>query len=234
MIRPVRAAAYAAGVLAFAVSAMWGGPLQAWQGDAPAAQISYIAHETAAAGVSDLGLNDAAAAPAAADAAAQAPAAPAAGIETAAHAVAIVDVPAPTLSLDDQVRTLAGSDPHGDEEDCLAAAVYFEARGETLQGQLAVAEVVINRAASGRYPTTLCGVVRQAAQFSFVRRGVIPRADRSSDAWRKAVAIARVAEAGDHRLLPTDVLWYHADYVSPRWGRRLARNARIGAHIFYS
>src|SRR6185436_6495954 len=115
MIRPVRAAAYAAGVLAFAVSAVWGGPLQAWQGDAPVAQISYVAHETAATGVSELGLNDAAAAPAPA----------------AAHAVAIVDVPPPPLSLDDQVRTLAGSDPHGDEEDCLAAAVYFEARGET-------------------------------------------------------------------------------------------------------
>ncbi|HEY5712431.1 MAG TPA: cell wall hydrolase [Allosphingosinicella sp.] len=232
MIRPIRAAAYAAGVLAFAASAVWGSPLQAWQGDAPVAHISYVAHETAAAGVSDLGLNDDAAVPAPAADASAVPATPSAGIETAAHAVA--ELPRPPVSLEVQVQTLAGADPHGDEEDCLAAAVYFEARGETLQGQLAVAEVVINRSASGRYPTSFCGVVRQAAQFSFVRRGVIPRADRSSDAWRKAVAIARIAEAGDHRLLPTDVLWYHADYVSPSWGRRLARNTRIGAHIFYS
>ena len=207
--------------------AVWGGPLQAWQGDAPAAQISYAAHETAAIGVSDLGLNDD---PAAAPT--QAPPTDA-GVEHSAHAVAVVDAP-PHIPLEVQVRNLAGADPRGAEENCLAAAVYFEARGEALEGQLAVAEVVMNRASSGRYPSTYCGVVRQSAQFSFVRRGIIPRADRSSDSWRNAVAIARVAEAGEHRLLPTGVLWYHANYVSPSWCRRLARNTRIGLHIFYS
>jgi spore germination cell wall hydrolase CwlJ-like protein len=121
------------------------------------------------------------------------------------------------------------------EQDCLASAVYFEARGEPLQGQLAVAEVVLNRAASGRYPASLCEVVRQRAQFSFVRRGHIPDADRASQAWRRAVAVARIAGAGlAPRLLPTNCLWYHANYVSPSWGRRLARSARIGLHIFYS
>ena len=121
----------------------------------------------------------------------------------------------------------------GAEEDCLANAVYFEARGETLEGQLAVAEVVLNRARSGRYPTTWCGVVTQRAQFSFVRSGVIPRADRSTEAWRRAVAIARIAQQGSTRLLEPNVLWYHANYVSPSWGRRLARSSVIGAHIFY-
>jgi len=120
------------------------------------------------------------------------------------------------------------------EQDCLANAVYFEARGESLEGQLAVAEVVLNRARSGRYPSTWCGVVRQPAQFSFVRRGRIPAADRSSMAWRRAVAIARIAAARSHeRLLPENTLWYHANYVSPGWGRRLSRSGRIGAHIFY-
>lgn len=77
-------------------------------------------------------------------------------------------------------------------------------------------------------------MVTQPWQFSFVQHGVIPAADRNSESWRRAVAIARIAEAGAKRLLPHDVLWYHADYVSPSWGRRLARNTKIGLHIFYS
>lgn len=131
------------------------------------------------------------------------------------------------------VERLAGGDTLTAEQNCLASAVYFEARGETLEGQLAVAEVVLNRARSGRYPASWCGVVRQPAQFSFVRRGRIPAAPRASEAWRRAVAIARVAESRAQRLLPENVLWYHAAYVRPSWGRRLDRNGRIGAHIFY-
>ena len=91
----------------------------------------------------------------------------------------------------------------------------------------------MNRAASGRYPASLCGVVVQPAQFSFVRGGHIPLADRASEAWRRAVGVARVAAEGmAPRLLPTTCLWYHANYVSPSWGRRLANTARIGLHIF--
>lgn len=119
------------------------------------------------------------------------------------------------------------------EQDCLASAVYFEARGEPLEGQLAVAEVVINRTNSGRYPATICGVVTQPAQFSFVRGQRIPAADRGSDAWRRAVAIARIAQDRTAPQLDNDVLWYHADYVAPSWGRRLNRTAKIGLHIFY-
>jgi spore germination cell wall hydrolase CwlJ-like protein len=132
------------------------------------------------------------------------------------------------------VSSHAGDDTLNEEQDCLANAVYFEARGEPLEGQLAVAEVVLNRSRSGRYPPTVCGVVTQRAQFSFVRRGVIPRADRASEAWRRAVGIARVAQARAMRLLSDNVLWYHATYVSPSWGRRLARTTQIGLHIFYS
>jgi hypothetical protein len=120
------------------------------------------------------------------------------------------------------------------EQECLANAVYFEARGEPIEGQLAVAEVVLNRAASGRYPTSLCGVITQKAQFSFIRKGQFPRADRGSKAWRKAVAIAQIARAELADSLPADVLWYHADYVSPSWGKRLNKQAQIGLHIFYS
>jgi len=119
------------------------------------------------------------------------------------------------------------------EGTCLATAVYFESMGESLEGQLAVAQVVINRARSGRYPTTLCAVVKQKAQFSFVRSGQFPRVDAGCEAWRKAQAIARIATAKTAQVIPNDVLWYHADYVAPSWGRRLARVEKIGAHIFY-
>ena len=72
----------------------------------------------------------------------------------------------------------------------------------------------------------MCGVVVQRSQFSFVRGGIIPAANRSSDAWRRAVAIARIAQRGSTRLLAPNVLWYHANYVSPSWGRRLSRSSR--------
>ena len=124
--------------------------------------------------------------------------------------------------------------PDLDEESkCLATAVYFESMGEPLEGQLAVAQVVINRAQSGRYPASWCGVVKQKAQFSFVRAGRFPRIDAGCKAWRKAQAIARIAAAKLAGALPTDVLWYHADYVAPSWGRRLIKVEKIGAHIFY-
>jgi hypothetical protein len=127
----------------------------------------------------------------------------------------------------------ADADPDGDQ-DCLANAVYFEARSEPIEGQLAVAQVVMNRAASGIYPAGLCDVIKQPAQFSFIRHGNIPRADKNSTAWRKAVAIAHIAKERLATELAPNILWYHAAYVSPSWGRRLSRQTRIGLHIFYS
>lgn len=123
--------------------------------------------------------------------------------------------------------------PLDEEMNCVATAVYFEARGEPFDGQLAVAEVVLNRARSGRYPTTYCGVVKQPAQFSFVRRGQFPRVNTQSAAWGYAQSIARIAQRQLVEALPDDVLWYHADYVAPGWGRRLSKVEKIGAHIFY-
>ncbi len=120
------------------------------------------------------------------------------------------------------------------EQECLAKAVYFEARGETLEGRLAVAEVVLNRAASGLYPSTICGVVTQPAQFSFIRGGKFPPVNRTSQAWREAVAVADIARKQLADAIAPNVLWYHASYVAPSWGRRLTRVARIGIHIFYS
>jgi spore germination cell wall hydrolase CwlJ-like protein len=119
------------------------------------------------------------------------------------------------------------------EAECLATAVYFESRGEPLEGQLAVAEVVLNRARSGKYPTSWCGVVKQRAQFSFVRGGRFPRVDAQSESWQTATAIARIAQQRITTRLPGDVLWYHADYVAPRWSTRLNKVQKIGAHVFY-
>ena len=147
--------------------------------------------------------------------------------------VAPIAAPVQQLSLTELVnahRTGAELDEQGQ---CLATAVYFESMGEPLEGQLAVANVVINRAKSGRYPSSWCGVVKQKAQVSFVRSGRFPRIDYGGDAWAKAQAIARIAALNLTSALPQDVLWYHADYVAPRWRNNLRRVEKIGAHIFY-
>ena len=136
----------------------------------------------------------------------------------------------PLYALVDKYATNAALD---EQTSCLATAVYFEARGESLEGQLAVARVVMNRAASGRYPPDWCSVVKQPAQFSFVRHGEFPYADTNCEAWRKAEAIAQLAAANVVPSVEPDVLWYHATYVAPSWGHRLNYAEKIGAHIFY-
>ena len=129
-------------------------------------------------------------------------------------------------------RYSAGA-PLDEQSNCIAVAVYHEARGETLEGQLAVARVIMNRAVSGRYPASWCGVVKQPWQFSFVRNGRMPSVDESSTAWRNALGVTRLAINNAVQSVPTDCLWYHANYVAPSWGRRLTRVSQIGAHIFY-
>jgi len=129
-----------------------------------------------------------------------------------------------------------GASAQLDEESrCMAVAVYHEARGEALEGQLAVARVIMNRAASGKYPGSWCGVVKQPWQFSFVNphSGQFPSVDEASASWRHAVGIVRLATANIVPSVSDDVLWYHATYVAPSWGRRLSRAQQIGAHIFY-
>jgi N-acetylmuramoyl-L-alanine amidase len=131
------------------------------------------------------------------------------------------------------VDKFATNAPLDEQTNCLATAVYFEARGESAEGQLAVARVVMNRAASGRYPPDWCSVVKQPAQFSFVRHGEFPYADTNSAAWQKAEAVAELAAANVVPSVSNDVLWYHADYVAPTWRRSLQEVQQIGAHIFY-
>ena len=120
-----------------------------------------------------------------------------------------------------------------DQMRCLAGAVYFESRGEPLAGQLAVAQVVINRTESSRFPTSYCGVVYQRAQFSFVKNGRMPRIRTGSEAWDRAKAIARIAHEGLWDSEAGDSLYFHAKYVRPSWSRKKTARATISQHIFY-
>ena len=114
---------------------------------------------------------------------------------------------------------------------CLAGAIYFEAKSETLAGQLAVGRVVVARAKSGRFPTSYCGVVYQPSQFSFVRGGSMPAIPKGSKAWKNAVAVAQIAHENSWSSPVEGALFFHAAYVDPDW--RLRRVGRIDNHVFY-
>jgi Cell Wall Hydrolase len=127
--------------------------------------------------------------------------------------------------------------PEGDAEwQCLTEAIYFEARGESLQGQIGVAEVILNRVDSPLYPRTVCGVVKQrgsgGCQFSYICDG---RADRMREKASADLAgrIARAMLDGAPRHLTEGATSFHARSVRPSWSRRYIQTASIGAHLFY-
>jgi hypothetical protein len=122
---------------------------------------------------------------------------------------------------------------------CLATAIYFEARGEAYRGQVAVAQVVLNRVADHRYPDTICGVVfqnqhkRNACQFSFACDG-IPEVVNEPKPWAQAEEIALGVTRGDLHLAEVGTAThYHATYVRPDWSRRMNKVTQIGLHVFY-
>lgn len=126
------------------------------------------------------------------------------------------------------------------EENCLARAVYFEARSESELGQLAVAKVILNRVKDPEYPKSICGVVyqgsgsRNSCQFSFACDG-LPDDVRQPGAWAHAKKIAQMAIAGDSKVAAIgSATNYHADYVRPKWAKNMKRLIKIGRHIFYS
>ena len=141
------------------------------------------------------------------------------------------DEPDPKRSLLSLVDEYASADAPSSELECLAGAIYFESKGEPLVGQLAVAEVIINRSRSGRYPASMCGVVKQRGQFSFVRAGRLPPIPKASAHWRKAVAIAHIALKDLADSPAEDAISFHATYVSPGW--RMKKVATVGNHVFY-
>jgi spore germination cell wall hydrolase CwlJ-like protein len=135
-------------------------------------------------------------------------------------------------SLSELVADYASAEAADDELSCLATAVYFESKSEPLAGQLAVAKVIINRTRSGRFPATICGVVKQRGQFSFVSGGRLPAVAHGTPFWRTAVAIATIArQQRSQSATAENALYFHARRVSPGW--HLTRVGAIGNHVFY-
>jgi spore germination cell wall hydrolase CwlJ-like protein len=125
------------------------------------------------------------------------------------------------------------------EQRCLAAGIYFEARGESVKGQAAVAQVILNRVRNPTYPNTVCGVVyqndnwRNRCQFSFACDGIKDRV-RSPKHWNVAEEIALATTAGKIWLKEVgSSTHYHATYVRPPWAKRMRKVGKIGLHIFY-
>ena len=239
MRRNVRAAALSAAALVICTSGGLAGPSIAQQGNT-VPTVSYAAHQGSRLSAESLGLNDL-----------TDPATPADGFSAQAPVVTHAIAPSAPPSLLDQapqqddgdssaregrslaelVRDRAGADTPDEETECLARAVYWEAKGEPLAGQLTVAQVIINRAQSGRFASTICGVVRQRGQFSFVHGGYIPAAPQGSRDWRTAVAIAQIARQELADGAAPRALFFHARSAHPGW--RLTRVASIGNHVFY-
>ena len=129
---------------------------------------------------------------------------------------------------------------YGKDLKCLATAIYFEARGESEFGQEAVAQVILNRERSSRYPDTVCEVVYQNAgqrnrcQFSFACDGK-PDVPTEPAAWRKATRIAAAALRQPSRIWAlASATLYHADYVDPSWAPKVTLVSSIGRHLFYA
>jgi spore germination cell wall hydrolase CwlJ-like protein len=139
--------------------------------------------------------------------------------------------PSTSASLDELVQAQVVPAELDPELKCLAGAVYFESKGETLAGQLAVARVVINRSQSGDFPDSICGVVYQPSQFSFIRDGRMPSIKTGSRAWPRAIAIAQIALNDSWDSSAEGALYFHARRVSPGW--KHTKLASIDNHIFY-
>lgn len=137
-----------------------------------------------------------------------------------------------TREFDSLADAVAAQDAGNDDEAmrCLAGAVYFEAKGEPLAGQLAVANVILNRTKSGRFPTDICAVIKQRGQFGFVRGGEIPLID-DNHAYRTAIAVAKVALGAAWDGAASAALYFNTPNRMP--GAHLTRIAMIGHHVFY-
>jgi N-acetylmuramoyl-L-alanine amidase len=229
----------AAGIAAASLLAVFGTltPSLAWEVDPAPAAMSFTAHAAASIVGSDSFLDGL-------EGQADSPinTVPSAPLPIAGHEAATVPAesaeapedsePAPRRSLTELVDAYQSTDVADAEHECLAGAVYFESKGEPLAGQLTVAEVVLNRSTSGRFPASVCGVVKQRGQFSFIRAGRFPPIARTSAAWRKAVAIAHIAKADLADGAAPKALFFHARHVKPSW-TRLTRVASVGNHVFY-
>ena len=121
---------------------------------------------------------------------------------------------------------------------CLASAVYYEAGNQDIDGERAVAQVVLNRVRHPAFPASVCGVVYQGStrptgcQFTFTCDGSLNR-QPDADGWRRAMAVAQAALSGEVYAPVSWATHYHADYVVPYWAATMAKNIVVGAHLFY-
>ena len=126
----------------------------------------------------------------------------------------------------------------GSEWECLAEALYFEARGESARGLFAVAEVILNRVDSRQFPNSVCGVIHQgtgrlyACQFTYTCDGNAERINEPA-AYRRVGKVARLMLDGAERSLTNGATYYHTTAVRPSWSRRFERTTQIGVHLFY-
>ena len=157
---------------------------------------------------------------------------PVAPVETNAQNTVVSPAVAEAEEFDTLAQAVAAQDSAAADEalQCLAGAIYFESKGEPLTGQLAVAEVIINRAKSGRFPANVCAVVKQRGQFSFVRGGQIPNINAGT-AYRTAIAVAKVALADAWNSPADKALYFNTPDRRP--SVRAIKVASIGNHIFY-
>ena len=139
----------------------------------------------------------------------------------------------------DMSGTRRVADAAAAEADCLAEAVYYEARGETRKGQIAVAQVIRNRVNSKHYPDTICGVVYQGShrktgcQFTFTCDGSMER-EPVGRPWDRAQLVASYVLSQEPESLVGRSTHYHTKAVRPKWARTLKRQKVVGSHIFYS
>ena len=140
----------------------------------------------------------------------------------------------------DVIFSSKGGAPENDDPEwrCLTEAIYFEARGEGFQGQVGVAEVILNRVDDERWPDTICGVVNQGTgekyrcQFSYTCDG-LPDTVEDQLSWDRAGRYAAAMMEEGPRIFTGGATFYHADYVDPYWAKEFVRTANIGAHRFY-
>lgn len=154
----------------------------------------------------------------------------------------LVILPAVFLVIGFMAFQLAGDQQNVRDVRCLALNIYHEARGESAEGQLAVATVTMNRVASPRYPDNVCDVVRQYGWNPRLQKHIsafswtgdqLDNAPGDEKAWRSSVVLSREVLSGRRHEKLDKALFYHATHVSPRWARKKTVLARIGAHIFY-
>ncbi len=153
----------------------------------------------------------------------------------------LLSAPAPRHAGIDFSRNWLDSQPKpkgGEDWQCLSEALYFEARGETVKGQFAVAEVILNRVKSARFPDSVCGVIRQGTgkrhqcQFTYTCDGH-KEVIREPSAYARVAKVARAMLDGKVPSITDGATFYHTTAVQPRWSRKFTKTAKIGVHVFY-